>query len=815
MLRYGRSSLYHNDHGRFTDVTAAAGIPAYPFLPGAAALSDVDHDGDLDLVIAGLADLVASRALAADRPLVFPVDFAPARLQLLRNNGDGTFTDTTDEAGLGAATRAVAIVPTDFDNRRDVDLLVVNDGAAPLLFQNLRDGTFRDVAADVRLTAALGAREVTSATVADVNKDGFPDFFFGGADGGVLALSNGHGRFQVADAPGALRGDIAAQFVDYDLDGLLDLLAWSADGPRLARNLGDRWIDVSETALPQASRGARPASARSLALADLNADGRTDLVTGAGGSLTVWHGRGGDDAHSLRVALAGRVSNRLGIGAKIQVRAGSLSSRLETSSATPPVAPADLVFGLGARPGAEAVQVLWPSGILQAEVRDTALPPTLAVEELDRKPSSCPFLFTWNGDRFEFITDFMGGGEMGYLEEPGVRNTPDPIEYVRIPDGGLREKDGRYEIRVTNELEEVLFADRFQLLQVAHPPGVNVYPDEGMTESAKPFRLLAVTGERVPRATDDAGDDVTERIAAVDRRYPDGFALGRIRGYAAPHTLTLDLGSPGARPVLLLTAWTDYAFSSDNLAASQSGLSLTPPRLQARDARGHWRTVVDDIGIPVGRPQTVTVDLTGRLRPGEHEVRILTNMRIYWDRALVATAVPDADLRVQRLDPLTATLGARGFSAEVRPDGAEPPRYDYTRVTDASPWKAMPGRYTRPGDVRELLTASDDMFVIAKSGDEIALAFDAAAAPPPPAGWSVTWLLYADGFSKEMDIHSASPDRVEPLPFHGMTAYPYAAPEHYPDTPAHQRYQAEYNTRVVTRSVPSMAAEMSSRNSQP
>ena len=86
---------------------------------------------------------------------------------------------------------------------------------------------------------------------------------------------------------------------------------------------------------------------------------------------------------------------------------------------------------------------------------------TLKVEELDRKPSSCPFLFTWNGSRFEFITDFLGGGEMGYLEEPpGERNTPDPVEYVRVTGDQLRPRDGKYELRVTNELEESMFLDR-------------------------------------------------------------------------------------------------------------------------------------------------------------------------------------------------------------------------------------------------------------------------------------------------------------------------------------------------------------------
>jgi hypothetical protein len=261
------------------------------------------------------------------------------------------------------------------------------------------------------------------------------------------------------------------------------------------------------------------------------------------------------------------------------------------------------------------------------------------------------------------------------------------------------------------------------------------------------------------------------------------------------------------RPVpnlLLLTGWTDYAFSSDNIAARQAGLTLGPPSLQIKDVSGGWRTAIADIGIPVGRPQTIVVDLAGRIRPGEHEVRIVTNMRIYWDRILVATSAWADGLRMVRIDPLTATLGSRGFSVVVKPDGKEPESYDYARASAASPWKAMPGRYTREGDVRQLLARSDDMFAIAKPGDEIALGFDAAAAGPLPDSWTRTFLLMADGFSKEMDINSASPDVVEPLPFHAMTRYPYTGQEHYPDTAAHRAYRDTYNTRVVTRTVPTL-----------
>src|SRR6185436_4314879 len=196
ILRQGAGTLYHNDgNGSFSDVTTAAKIPASPNHATTAAFVDFDHDGDLDLLIGGEGNL------------------------LLRNNGDGTFSDQTAAAKLVDKAQAFAIVPTDFDNRRDIDLLVASNEKLSL-WRNMRDGTFRDVATEVGLTTAKGA---TNVAAGDVNKDGFTDFYFASLrdPSGYLALSNGKEHFQITKIAGA---DTASQFIDYDNDGLLDLV---------------------------------------------------------------------------------------------------------------------------------------------------------------------------------------------------------------------------------------------------------------------------------------------------------------------------------------------------------------------------------------------------------------------------------------------------------------------------------------------------------------------------------------------------------------------------------------------------------------
>jgi Tfp pilus assembly protein PilF len=800
VLHPGGLSLFHNDgNGRFQEATSSAHVPGWPHLAVTAAFVDADHDGDLDVLVAGLADVVGTSAGSRR----FPEDYAEAPLLLLQNDGDGTFTDVTARAGLGDRAHALAVVPTDFDNRRDVDLFVLRRDAPPALYKNLRDGTFRDVAKELGLVAPGPFRSVAAG---DVNKDGYVDFFLGGDDASWLALSDGKGAFEVEGAPAVAAGAEAAQLVDYDNDGLLDLFVVTSGGTRLLRNLGHSWSDVSASAFGE-RLGTAALDGAALGIADLDRDGDEDAVVATPLRLRYLANEGGNANHSFAVDLAGRVSNRDGVGAKVEIRAGSLRQKLETVAAVPMPAPADVVFGLGARPAPDAVRVIWVSGIVQTETDFPAAPEagrraSLGVMELDRKPSSCPYLYAWDGERFAFVTDFLGGGEMGYQEAPGVWNVPDPVELVRLAPDQLRPRDGRYELRVTNELEEVLYLDELHLLAVDHPADVSVFPNEGMTEPPKPARLLAVRDPRVPPARDDAGRDVTSRLRDLDRLFVDDLPLLRIRGYAREHGLVLDLGAlPSRNTVLLLTGWTDYAFSSDNVAAHQAGLALVPPRLEALQADGTWRTVVEQIGVPVGRPQTVVVDLQGLPLGPSRQVRIVTSMRVYWDRIQAAAPAEDVPLRPATLAPVRADLWERGFSSETSPDGLEPRSYDYASVSWVSPWKTMAGRYTRTGDVRPLLAAADDRFVISKPGDEVALSFDASSLPPVREGFVRTFLLRGDGFSKEMDINSASPDAVQPLPFHGMTRYPYDEGEVSPDVRERWADLEKWTTRRVVRPI--------------
>ncbi len=772
-------SLYKNlGKGKFADVTAKAKLPVPTgALPArSCAFVDIDHDGDLDIFVGGAGGQAGNK--------------------LFRNNGDATFTDYSAQAKINRQMIAVSIVPTDFDNRRDVDLLVLAAGENPSLFRNLRDTTFRDVAAETNLNQKA---EWNCAAAGDFNKDSFVDFFFGKKGGrGVFAVSDGRGKFEMKDAPIGTEDATSAQFLDYDNDGLLDLIANTPKGLVVSRNLGENWSEASGKIFKTT---ADVSNSNQIISADLDSDGDVDLLTfDKKGALRFLRNDGGNANRAEILQIQGRVSNKTGIGAKINLRSGSLAQKLETYSASPSPAPSQVVFGLGKRENPDTVSVIWTSGIIQSEIEfgetNAKNNTPFKIEELDRKPSSCPYLYTWNGEKFEFITDFLGGGEMGNWAAAGEYHYPDSDEFVRIPADKLKAKNGRYEIRVTNELEEVLFLDNLKLVALEHPEKTEVYPNEGLGIPTFGQRILYTTENSKPplSATDKDGKSVLAKITKLDRDFYDSFKSLPIRGYTETHELTLNLdGRKGfnGRTILLLTGWTDYAFSSDNFAAAQSGKSLFMPYLQVRNDRGEWQTVVESIGIPVGRPQTVVVDLTAKFLTGSREVRIVTNFKTFWDKIEVDTSAQTSDLKTIELQPVQATLSERGFSAEVVTNGMI--SADYENVFNDGRWKFFAGKFTRLGDVKSLLEAIDDTFVISKTGDELVLSF--AALPELPAGRKYTFLLYADGYSKEMDINSGSPEAVFPLPFKGMTKYPYGADEKYPLTEEKQRIYDETLTR--------------------
>jgi Tfp pilus assembly protein PilF len=798
----GGVKLYHNEgNGTFKDVTDEAGIHMDGLVLGMTFV-DYDHDGDLDLYVTRFADFPLENPA---QPFSFPADVAPPGNVLWRNNGNGTFTDWTKESGLAGSAPSIAAIGTDLNNDRAIDF-VVTGLARPEMLLNQREGAFRPV----NLWAIFMPAPTVGAVALDFNKDGWMDLAFTHWATPALTLwrnveSKSYERVVLPD-PGWMRGwGVAA--LDYDNDGWIDLVAvgetFAGEGRiLLLRNEGPAGFrDVTaETGLDKIPLR----NPRGVIAFDSAGDGAADLlITQNNLPPVLLKNVGGNKNNWLRLAFKGEHDNKSAIGTKVDLSAGALQQKWEVPGGSGYLGqgPTSIVAGLGAERMVDVVRLLWPTGVLQDEMQLPANKPEL-LSEIDRRGSSCPIVFVWNGSEFEFLADMIGPGIVGHWVGPNQRNTPDPQEYFKVAGSQAEPQDGRISFRMVEPMEELDYLDQARLLAVDHPENVEVYPNERFASNPPfpQFKVIASQDAHTPGgAWDDEGRDVLPLLLDRDRKYVADFPDAPYQGFAGMHTLKLDLGEwDASKPLrLLMDGFTDYFSANSMYAAWQAGIQPIPPFIEALDESGKWVRVVDDMGFPAGLARTMVADLSGKLPPGTRFIRITTNLKIYWDRIRVDNSSPDIPFKVTEAPLAEAQLRFRGYPRVVEHNPRNDLTYIYEDVSLTGPYTRQTGNYTRYGDVTDLVRASDDEYVIFGSGDEVAVDFDAAHLPALPEGWTRDYFFFADGFAKDMDFYAAHGDTVSPLPFHTLTPYPYPSGMAYPEDDRHLKYQLEYNTRGV------------------
>ncbi len=817
----GGARLYRNKgDGTFQDETDKAGLKAPPGeLATRALLFDADNDGFLDLVVTTYTDLSAP---PEKESFVFPDDFSGATIHFFRNNGDGTFTESTAPAGLASARgRFRAGLFADFDNDGYADLLFLRDDAPPLLYLNLGEGKF--VNRTTQAGPALTKEVALEAQVADFNHDGNFDLCLWSASRYRLLMNRGGARFVGAPPLPAIAPPTAAFstrgiVADLDGDSFPDLLVPDAGGKwRFLANRTGRFEEAPLN-LPSST----PEAFAALTATWLADPGKLDLVAvNRNGGLAVFE-KQGPPARWLEVKLSGSKSNAQGVGTVVELKAGNFYNKILATGGPVRVFTGDLSK-------LDVVRVTWPNAIVQNYI-DVATNKPIEARESERLASSCPLLYVWNGERYVFLTDVLGVAPLGELAPDSTRIKPYPEELVRLP-RLVPDRDGLYSFQLTDELREVDYFDQVRLIAVDHPEEEEIYADETFSSSPSPPALYAVRGKRFPiSAEDDHGQDVLPLIREVDGKYPTDFRRHRILGLADLHTLALDLGSfsDSEHVALWMTGW---VFWTDSNAAralmSNRELKMVPPYLQVRDARGEWVTVIPDMGLPSGTNRTMRVELTGKFLSRDHHVRIVTNFCVYWDRIFLATneaplsnvlglgktsvgftegAHSGAPLREIELPLVSAELHYRGFSTLASdPDHLKPDSFDYVNILAEAPWNPMRGRYTSYGAVDRLLRRADDRMVVMSTGDELTVKFGGLALPPLRPGWRRDFFLYTCGWAKDGEPNTAFSKTVTPLPFRKMSNYPPAEQGLAPHGMDEQRYLRKYQTRRSRLLIPPLA----------
>jgi lipoprotein NlpI len=807
----GPDQYFENDGKGQLNSLKSQGIEGDDMFSSAARLMDLDSDGDLDFL--------AVRQKSGQVPANPKIQ--PAGISIYNNNRDGTFTDVAEKLGLTLDQQQVsALVADDFDNDRDLDIIVfMADDAKPLSWVNDRVGAYHILDAD---RTGLECQAVVSATTGDPDKDGDRDLLVF-TQAGIRWFEN-QGEFRFVENTAFTNqygrlGGTGGQFVDMDNDGDLDIVIADArrrngtNGPALLLNAWPEKRFINNTELDpgnllEAITFAGPASC---VAADFTGDHRCDILLAPMDQEPYLFENITVGGNAIQIDLVGKRtqdiksrSNNSAIGARVEVKTGPIFQQYVVGVPSGPVAlaPYRIHAGLGPYAKVDWLRMLWPDAVLQAEL-ELAANQVITIPELQRKISSCPHLFAWDGSHFAFISDFGGMGGLGYMVAPGEYAPPDPTEYVPVP--GLQEKEGEYVLQVLEPLEEVVYFDEAKLIAVDHPQGTQVYPNEMMAVNAAPSAFELFGYERVidpVRSVDHRGQDVTENLLKIDRQYAGTTQVDhRFMGFADEHFVELDFSDqlqqlpPDQRIVLFLYGWVEYGYSSTNYAAQQAGMAMSAPTIEVwRD--GQWQELFGEVGYPAGINHMMTLEVTGKLLPSDRRIRITSNMELFWDRIFLAPILDSSQLPWQEVALQSADLHYLGYPREYTPDGSHPNLYDYGNIDRAAGWKIMSGGYTRFGEVTELLHQPDDQYVIMGRGEELTLRFDAAAFGPVPAGCTRSFILKTDSYCKDMDLYTAHPDTVEPLPFHGMSGYPYGTAERYPDDEVHRYYLKKYNTRT-------------------
>jgi Tfp pilus assembly protein PilF len=699
----------------------------------------------MDLDFTGKLDLIAVTGNTND-------------VRVYRQFGPLLFTEITSTSGIPASLQdAQAVLMEDWNRDENMDVIASRKQGPPLLLEKQRGG---------RLVRREPTNWVAGAvfSTGDFDNDLRPDLAVV-SDGKISICFNGGEQKEIASRVNA--GQLAA--VDYDNDGWLDL--WAV-GERIQawRNLGLSGFQeqTAQLDLDKFDGG----SASEIHFADFDLDCDSDVIVAlANGGLRYLRNEGGNANSQVKVQLFGNRSNASGIGCKVQIETGGLRL-LRTVQRLP------VEVGVGKYQKLDSFLVHWfnwPQG--SAEVTFNCKEPLFALE-LTIQEGSCPYLYAWDGKRFRFVTDILGAAPLGLPLAEGRYVEADPEEIVWIGnEQSFPARDGEYQLRITEELREVLYLDEAKLVVVDHEPGTEVHSTDKLLPG-KPFptgAILTLHHEHpLQRAEMLDGQEVTSALQTVDGRRvsPPNLRVPQLRGLAEPHGLVLDFGPLDAsKPlVLVMNGWLRFGGGMANIAASHDpSLPFPFPALEAEVASGRWKAVDVTVGAPAGKTKTILVDLEGKLEAGTQRLRVTEAFEIHWDRIALMEKKPNARTKITFITPSEADLHFRGFSAleNLPPDWPFTP--DYDKATPNSYWTITPGGWcTRYGDVSELIASRDEGLALLNSGDELTLTFAEDSLPAKPAGTLREFFLYVDGWDKDSDFHVAAGTQVEPLPFHRM-----------------------------------------------
>ena len=413
--------------------------------------------------------------------------------------------------------------------------------------------------------------------------------------------------------------------------------------------------------------------------------------------------------------------------------------------------------------------------------------------------ASCPSVFIWNGTSYAYVSEASNAGWLGYVgyvNEDGkvVFQGGNPWDFIKLPKDQLQvQENGYYDVTLSQIWDEIFYLDSAYLMVVDHPSNVDAYSTMVRYINPEFTGQIYTTSKQLTTpvsAFNEKGENVLPLISERDGVFTPGTNIwdNSTWNNFSWNQLTLNLGNllDSQEIKLVMTAMVDWGQSQDyynwvngflDQKVPNGTAILPPPFMEVKDANGNWVRVPEERQIPIAAdytPRTFAVNLTGLFPTNDYSLRINNYWNVTYDYIGIDTT-PQENLNIQRIRPIA----------------------DFYQSENTDSFAS--GNFTRYGDVTQLLSDADDMYVIGMQGDTVSLHFPIADLAPIADGMERDYFFYVAAWFKDEPSNwgYGFPFTVDPLPFRNMSGFPYPSTESYPYDSEHLNYIQQYNTRTI------------------
>ena len=698
-------------------------------------LSDADHDGDLDILL--LSDLGV--------------------FEIWNNNLNNTFTALSTETKLPSTAGFVGIFVHDIDSDRDTDIILLAENHLSILL-NDRMWSYE----------ALGTEEynsdIISLTFADNNMNGMPELNLLFQNEKIISYEfdrrqksyqqiqqivdikashmlqmdingNSQGEYLLADAMGLKildsRGKILEQISIKNIQQIKVINTVNGPELLLLGNKQLRHIAASATRLP---------------FVLLNFSGKED---GANSMRSNYSGIGTNfTVHNQSFyAIADSFHNLTGYDQDYQA----------------------ITLAAGAKHKIDFIEIQWSDGVYQTEL-DLDSQKYHKITETQRQLSSCPVIFAWNNGQYEFVSDVLGVGGLGFAVGRNEYGVARPWENYLLNDKQLSADKGVFKIQFTEPMEESAYLDELQIQVLDVPDQWSVILDERMMISAPVVTGKALFYQSIInpiQLVNKLGKDVTEQALSTDKKAIEiDNHDHRFLGLVDEQVITMEFSQELLGDYhFIMSGWVEYGYSQTMFAAWQAGVKAQAPTLEYKEA-GEWKVLLSEFGYPAGMPRAATVPVT--IPVATRFLRLTTNMEIYFDQLGLFQAGQPEIIRQHDLKLHKANLYQLGFPK--RSDNTQRVAdYQFAETQPFWDTRYMEGAYTQLGDITELLEKNDNAVAIIGAGEAIELLY-LDDLPEVAENFDRYFMLQFKGWAKDMDILTQNGETLAPIPFNGIVS---------------------------------------------